>query len=53
VANKQVTTAHLNLIWAPVSFADIGVEYFWGQRQTVANLRGDVNSVLTRFRMRF
>jgi hypothetical protein len=25
----------------------------WGQRQTVANLRGDINSVLTRFRMRF
>ena len=52
-ANKELVTAHANLIWAPLPFADIGVEYFYGHRQTVANLKGDINSVLTRFRMRF
>ena len=53
VADKELVTAHANLIWAPVAFVDVGVEYFWGHRQTVANLKGDVNSILTRFRMRF
>ena len=53
VADKELVTAHVNLIWAPVPFVDIGVEYLYGRRQTVADLKGDVNSLLTRFRMRF
>jgi hypothetical protein len=53
VANKELVTAHVNLIWAPVPFVDVGVEYLYGHRQTVANLKGDLNSILTRFRMRF
>jgi hypothetical protein len=53
VADKELVTAHANLIWAPVPFADVGVEYFYGHRQVVANLRGDLNTILTRFRMRF
>ena len=34
-ANKELQTAHANLVWNPVSFVTIGVEYMWGQR-TVA-----------------
>jgi outer membrane DcaP-like protein len=53
VADKELVTAHVNLIWAPVPFADLGIEYLFGHRQVVANLKGDLNSILTRFRMRF
>ena len=53
VADKELVTAHINLIWAPVPFADVGIEYLYGHRQVVANLKGDLNTVLTRFRMRF
>jgi hypothetical protein len=53
VADKNLITAHANLIWSPVAFADVGLEYLWGQRQVVNNQRGNLNSILTRFRMRF
>jgi hypothetical protein len=53
VADKELVTAHANLIWAPVAFVDVGVEYLYGRRQVVANLKGDLNTILTRFRMRF
>lgn len=53
VADKELVTAHANLIWAPLPFVDLGVEYFYGRRQTVANLKGDINSIVSRFRMRF
>ena len=53
VADKELVTAHANLIWAPVPFVDIGLEYLYGHRQVVANVRGDLNTILTRFRMRF
>lgn len=52
-ADKELVTAHANLIWAPVPFVDVGLEYFYGHRQVVANARGDINSIITRFRMRF
>lgn len=53
VADKNLTTVHANLIWSPVPFADVGIEYLWGQRQVVNNQRGNLSSILTRFRMRF
>jgi hypothetical protein len=34
-ANKELQSAHANLIWNPVSFVTIGIEYVWGER-TVA-----------------
>ena len=51
--NKETMTTHVNLIWAPVSFADFAVEYQWGHRVTLANIRGDVNTLIGRFNMRF
>jgi hypothetical protein len=53
VSNKQLTTAHLNLIWSPVAFIDTGIEYVFGQRQVVANLRGNVNALIGKFRVKF
>jgi hypothetical protein len=35
-ANRELQTAHANLIWNPVSFVTIGLEYMWGQRTIVA-----------------
>ena len=34
-ANRELQSAHANLIWNPVSFVTIGVEYMWGQRTVV------------------
>ncbi len=53
VADKELVTSHANLIWAPIPFVDMGVEYLYGRRQVVSNLKGDINSIVTRFRMRF
>jgi Porin subfamily len=53
VANKELQTVHVNLIWSPVAFIDAGVEYFWGQRQVVANIRGTDQTVIGKFRVKF
>jgi hypothetical protein len=53
VANKQLQTAHVNLIWSPVSFIDTGVEYLWGQREVVANIRGTEQVLIGKFRVKF
>ena len=51
--NKELINAHINLIWAPVPFADVGVEYTWAHRLVVSNLKGDMNALIGRFRVRF
>ena len=51
--NKELISTHLNLIWNPVAFVDLGVEYVWGHRVTVGNLKGDLNTVLGKMRVRF
>lgn len=33
----------------PVPFADVGIEYFDGHRLVLSNLKGDVNSIISRF----
>ena len=53
VSNKELMTAHVNLIWSPVSFIDAGLEYMWGQRRVVANIRGSENTVIGKFRVKF
>ncbi|HJU19891.1 MAG TPA: porin [Stellaceae bacterium] len=52
-ANKELFTTHANLIWSPVSFIDVGLEYVFGHRVAVANLKGDENVVISKFRVRF
>jgi len=51
--NKELITAHANLIWNPVAFVDFGVEYLFGHRVTTANIKGDVNEMTARFNLRF
>ncbi|MGH7060836.1 MAG: DcaP family trimeric outer membrane transporter, partial [Stellaceae bacterium] len=52
-ANKQVMTAHVNLIWSPVAFVDTGIEYMWGQRTVVANIRGTEQALIGKFAVKF
>jgi hypothetical protein len=52
-ANKELVSSEINLIWNPVPFADIGIEYFHGHRLVLSNLKGDVNGVISRFRVNF
>jgi len=51
--NKQLQTAHVNLIWNPVSFIDTGVEYYWGQRKVLANIYGTQQALIGKFRVKF
>jgi len=50
---QELISTELNLIWNPVPFADIGIEYFHGHRLVLSNLKGDVNGVISRFRVNF
>ena len=45
--NKTVRTLHANVIWSPVSQADIGFEVIHGMRETPAGAEGDA----TRFQI--
>jgi hypothetical protein len=51
--NLELMNAHLNLIWNPVSFVDIGLEYTWGQRQTVAKTSATENALISKFGFKF
>jgi len=46
-------TAHANLIWNPVSFVDIGVEYLWGQRTVLNNQTATMNVLISKMAFRF
>ena len=51
--NKELMTAHLNLIWNPVSFIDIGLEAMWGQRTAVTNAHASESALINEFKFRF
>jgi hypothetical protein len=51
--NKEMITAHLNLIWNPVSFVDIGLEYTWGQRTVLNNTTGTTSALISKMAFRF
>jgi hypothetical protein len=51
--NKELLTTHLNLIWNPVSFVDVGIEYTWGQRTALNNQTGTVSALISEFKFRF
>jgi hypothetical protein len=53
VANKQLQSASVNLIWGPAAFIDIGAEYFWGQREVVAGLTGTMQVLIGEFKVKF
>ena len=51
--NKELDLTHINLIWSPVAFVDLGVEGAWGHRVVVSNLRGDAYTLQTSMKVRF
>ena len=51
--NEQLVMGQVNLIWAPVAFADFGIEYTYGRRKVVSGQHGDENVVTSRMRLRF
>ena len=51
--DKELVSGHVNLVWSPVSFADFGVEYVYGHRIVLSNLKGDNHAILSRMRMQF
>jgi Porin subfamily len=52
-ANKQLITAHGNLIWSPVAFIDTGIEYMWARRQVLSGLYGQEQVLIGTFRVKF
>jgi hypothetical protein len=51
--NKELEITHLNLIWSPAAFLDLGIEGAWGHRQVVNNARGDAYTMQTSMKFRF
>jgi len=51
--NKELVMGKANVIWAPVSFVDIGFEYNYGRRKVVSGHHGDEHVVVNRLRLRF
>jgi hypothetical protein len=51
--NKELMIAHANLYWSPVTWVDLGIEYVWGYRVTVGNLKGDENGINARMKVKF
>jgi hypothetical protein len=51
--NKELALAHVNLIWSPVAFVDVGIEGAWGHREVVSNLKGDAFTMQSSLKFRF
>ena len=51
--NKELMAAHANLMWSPVPFVTTGIEYTWGHRVTLANTKGDDNTIAAMFQVKF
>ena len=51
--NKELSLAHVNLIWSPVAFVDVGIEGAWGHRVVVSNIKGDAYTLQSALKFRF
>ena len=51
--NRELNSAHVNLLWSPVAFVTTGVEYSWGHRITTANFKGDEHLIQGMLRVSF
>ncbi|MBV9827786.1 MAG: porin [Alphaproteobacteria bacterium] len=51
--NKEVIMAHANIIWNPVPFVDVALEYAYGHRQVLSNIKGDENALIGKFGVKF
>jgi len=52
-ANKELVHCHVNLLWSPASFVTTGIEYAWGHRVVVTNLKGDSHVIQGMLRVQF
>jgi hypothetical protein len=52
-ANKEQWNAFVNLIWNPVAFVTTGVQYMYGKRIVVANLKGNEQVFAFKWRVAF
>ncbi|MBS1227328.1 MAG: hypothetical protein H6R17_605 [Proteobacteria bacterium] len=43
--NRRVTQAHIGGIWNPIKLVDVGLEYIWGERETLLGDKGDMSRV--------
>jgi hypothetical protein len=43
--NRYVTQAHIGGIWNPIKPVDVGLEYIWGQRETLIGEKGDMSRI--------
>ena len=44
--NKEIQTAHANLVWSPVAFIDTGFEFIWDHRKTALNVTAQNGYIL-------
>jgi hypothetical protein len=51
--NKELMSSHINLIWNPVSFVDVGLEWTWAQRTVLNNMTATQNVLISKFAFRF
>ena len=51
--NKEQWNAFVNLIWNPVAFITTGVQYMYGKRIVVANLKGQEQVFAFKWRVAF
>jgi hypothetical protein len=52
-ANKELLLTHVNLVYSPVSFVDVGVEWVHGHRLTNAGLNGDLDMMIGQMTVKF
>jgi hypothetical protein len=52
-ANKELYTGHVNLIYSPVSFVDMGIEYMYGHRVVLSNASGNENVLIGKVAVKF
>jgi hypothetical protein len=51
--NKELSVAHINLMWSPVAFISTGLEYTWGHRVTATEAKGDSHVIQGLLRVSF
>ena len=52
-ANKELITTHVNLVYSPVSFVNVGAEWVHGHRLTNAGLKGDLDMLIGQVTVKF
>jgi len=51
--NKELINSHVNVIWNPVPFVDVGLEYTWAQRTVLNNNHATLNALISKLAFRF